>query len=152
MKDDDFERLLDDRKRLVRLIIVFSSLWFLSLIGLAIYGTIQLRDVKSIALNQKPSIVTINKLGTPGIKGQDGLTVMGATGSVGLQGVAGVGMQGPMGLQGNVGPQGPAGPVGPQGETGAPGKTAFSRSNPETGVQECRYSGDIAWQPIEECQ
>lgn len=42
--------------------------------------------------------------------------------------------------------------AGATGASGIPGRTALIRTDPITGILECQYFGDLAWQPISECQ
>lgn len=117
---------------------------------------------KSISSTKPPQI--IEKIGKDGKDGATGLSVVGSTGAVGQTGLQGSqGSQGTVGLQGERGPQGPkgdsgekgdkgdTGETGPQGDSGPAGKTVITRTNPETGVEECKFLGDTMWQPLEEC-
>lgn len=140
-----------DINRLKRLIAISWLLLLAVLVGLTFWASYQIRDLRTqLAARTPPQI--INKIGQNGKNGQDGLTVIGATGPQGAPGLQGVqGIAGPKGDTGIMGPQGIQGQQGSQGESGPAGKTLLVRQNPETGNEECRYAGDLAWQPIEDC-
>lgn len=152
---------MDDKayKRLVRLLIAsWVALVVLVFVVVSLLSY-QIAEVRSIALDAEGRVV----IGPIGPEGQAGKAIIGPKGDPGLQGIQGPqgvqGVQGPQGLpgqngiDGQAGLDGASGEVGPQGEKGdpgEPGKVVFVRQ--DKGKWECRYEGDTAWQPIEECQ
>lgn len=138
----------DELKRLKRFIVISWALLLMVIVGLTFWGSYQIKNLKDV-IAQRPEVIK-GENGLNGIEGKNGLSVIGLQGMPGIQGLKGD--AGNPGEKGEVGPQGLQGEIGPQGLTGAPGKTVFVRNNPKTQIQECRYSGDIDWQPIEDCQ
>lgn len=144
MRDDD------SYKRLVRLLVgswVAMAILLFAVVSLLSY---QVAEVKNIALDADGRVV----IGPMGPAGEGIVGPQGDQGAQGVQGPQGVqgekGDTGATGIQGIQGVQGEAGEQGPQGETGAPGKVVFVRK--EGNKWQCRYEGDLLWQPIEECQ
>lgn len=125
-------------KRLKRFIIVSWSILLVVVVGLAIWGSYEIKNLKEI-VSQKPQSQIIEKTikGIDGKNGKDGVSIigpMGASGSVGVQGKTG-----PKGNKGN------------QGEPGVSGRAVFVRQNPDTGEEECKYGDSTIWFPISEC-
>lgn len=152
-----------DEKAYIRRLTTISAicmLIFLVVGILAAFGisyTIRDLQLQIVTISKAPG--PVGRQGSPGLNGQDGLTVIGSPGLQGTQGAPGVqgdsgpkGDPGTPGLQGQPGPEGPQGEQGPQGDPGPPGKTVYERTNPVTGEQECQYGGDTTWQPAKECE
>jgi len=170
----------EDRDRLVRWSVLQTMFLICLLVGIAAYGSYQLRllksQVNSLASSQHVRVTELSptqfkelKLslaGSDGLDGQDGTPgTDGRDGINGVNGRNGVGTPGPQGLPGTVTSDmvaaavlaimeaNPDKYIGPQGENGEPGQTVvvFVRENPLTRLLECRRGEDISWLPIVEC-
>lgn len=133
---------MDDQeyKRLKRFIVISWSILLVVVVGLAIWGSYEIKNLKEIVA-QKPQSQIVEKpiKGIDGKNGKDGISIIGPIG--------------PAGSRGERGKTGAAGKSvrGDKGEQGDAGRIVFVRANPITGDQECKYAGDDDWQPISEC-
>lgn len=149
---------MDDQelKRFKRIIVVSWFLGLLLLIGIAAYGSYHLTRLdnkietktydleKEIEILQQPNVETRVEKGLPGNDGKDGRDgIDGNNGTSGLNG-----SQGPVGPKGDTGAAGKDGATGPEGR---PGRTIFTRLNPLNNEWECKYLGDLEWQPEDDC-
>lgn len=154
-----------NEERLARCV-VYSLLLILLLLSCMIaylivdYSTTKERvfNLENFAQNIKVHHGNDGKQGLQGIQGVEGVKgekgdpgVKGDKGDTGQQGTSAPIMPGPQGIQGERGEKGDVGEQGPQGLPGPAGKTVFTRQNPLTGKYECRYAGDMEWQPESEC-
>lgn len=148
-------------KRLRRLVLrcFFVSLLLIVIAVFAI--SYKLKELNTQFASYKPQIIkqtTVERFSTlPPIEGLNGLNgspgVPGANGSNGTNGIDGQNIT-PDQIAAAVSAYLEANPpsTGAQGQPGTPGRTAFVRNDPITGVLECQYFGDLAWQPLSECQ
>lgn len=134
---------MDDQeyKRLKRFIIVSWSILLIVVVGLAIWGSYEIKNLKEIVA-QKPQSQTIEKP-VKGIDGKNGVSIVGPIGPSGLVGI--------QGNTGKTGLRGEKGNKGDQGNPGVPGRVVFVRQNPGTGEEECKYGDSTIWFPILEC-
>lgn len=131
-------------KRLKRFIVVSWALLLAIICALVFWGTVQIKNLKSVVEN-RPQI--IQQKGIDGANGSSIIGPSGPTGATGMQGELGVqGIQGVQGIPGEVGPQGP------QGDPGPAGKIIYIRQNPVSGELECKYGNDTFWLPVGECE
>ena len=152
---------ISEIERLRRLVILFAALTlFLSSTGVGLVF-LALSGVHARDFNQDQMIANLLnrpiRNGIDGLNGRDGESIAGRDGVNGKDGRDGrdsistnntttVIKEVP--VKGDTGAQGVKGDTG---ETGAPGKTVFTRTN-IFGQGECRYAGDVEWQPESECE
>lgn len=137
-------------KRLKRFIVVSWALLLAIICALVFWGTVQIKNLKSV-VESRPQI--IQQKGIDGANGSSIIGPSGASGATGIQGESGVqGIQGTQGISGVTGEAGPQGPQGPQGDPGPAGKIIYIRQNPVSGELECKYGNDTFWLPVGECE
>lgn len=147
-------------ERLTRYIVFGGLFIILLLCGIIAYiiTDLSLKDQRIFKLeNFAKNVKVYNGInGDQGIQGPQGIQgiagMKGDKGDRGDEGQPGQSIIGPQGVQGPQGQQGAQGEKGETGEKGNDGKTIFTRTNPLTGDQECRYAGNTEWQPEEECR
>lgn len=140
-----------------------SLISFLLILGVVIafvaWASYQIKDIRNIIQNPP---VTVKTIPTPGERGMDGVTttivetlpaplpkepkepVNGTNGKDATDEQVAKAVENYMASH----------PVkdGTNGQDGKDGRTVFIRFNPVTLTEECKYLGDLLWQPIEECK
>lgn len=142
----------DEAKRLKRIIYILSAIVFIFTVGVTTWASVEFGRMKAIiAAIETPQVIN-------GIDGKDAYTPQknidyfdGIDGSNGTNAISTQTIiEKP--IYTNVPVPGPQGDMGIPGPQGDPGVTILIRTNPETRLEECKVLGDVAWQPIEDCE
>lgn len=141
----------DELKRLRKHVLVLTSIVLLLVLGIVAWGSIEISRLRSVVASiEIPQAIN-------GIDGKDGYTpikgvdyIDGNDGNDGRDSLSTTTIVKEP-IYTNIPVPGPKGEKGDTGERGAPGRTVLIRINPLTLLDECRFLGDIDWQPLDEC-
>jgi hypothetical protein len=153
---------MDDKeyRRLRRLLVVCIVAICVLVVGIAIYGSVQISQLRSqvdslnvptvVPRDGKDGLNGVTETITTQLPGKDGKDGQNATDSQVQKAVDNFLVANPP-KGGADGKDGKDGVDGQKGDPGAPGLVMFVRQNP-FGLWECKFGNDSGWSPIEECQ